>query len=228
MLRRTFTATLECDYLIHEPETISSGTLLVVTLHGFGSNPEVMLELTKGLLGPDHLILALQGPNHFYLSAKPDEVGFGWTTHKRSESSVRLHHEMVSHVLRAAGVEYGIPLDRKLLVGFSQPVGLNYRFAATYPDQVRGVIGICGGLPRNWESGPYVPVSAGLLHIARSEDEFYPAAVTERYAARLRLRAGDVEFHLLDGPHRFPSKAGPIVEKWSERIWPRPVRALRA
>ena len=37
MLRRTFTATLECEYLIHEPETINSDTLLAVTLHGFGS-----------------------------------------------------------------------------------------------------------------------------------------------------------------------------------------------
>ena len=133
-----------------------------------------MLELTSGLLGPAHLILALQGPNHFYLSTKPDEVGYGWTTHKRSEASVRLHHEMVSHVLRAAGLEYGIPPHRKLLIGFSQPVGLNYRFAATCPDQVRGVIGICGGLPRNWESGPYAPVSAGLLHIARMKMSSIP------------------------------------------------------
>jgi hypothetical protein len=28
-----------------------------------------------------------------------------------------------------------------------------------------------------------------------------------------------VEVHLLDGGHRFPSKAGPIVESWVERMF---------
>ena len=46
-----------------------------------------------------------------------------------------------------------------------------------------------------------------------------PPAVTEKYADRLRLRADDVEFHQLDGGHKFPSKAGPIVERWIERVF---------
>jgi predicted esterase len=96
---------------------------------------------------------------------------------------------------------------------------MNYRFAATHPHAVRGVIGICGGVPKNWEEGPYQKVSAALLHIARKEDEFYAPAVTERYSDRLRLRADDVEFHMLEGGHRFPSKAGPIVEKWIGRVF---------
>jgi predicted esterase len=58
-----------------------------------------------------------------------------------------------------------------------------------------------------------------VLHIARAEDEFYPPTVTERYSDRLRLRADDVEFHMLEGGHRFPSKAGPIVEKWIGRVF---------
>jgi predicted esterase len=95
---------------------------------------------------------------------------------------------------------------------------MNYRFAATHPAEIRGVIGICGGIPRNWEEGPYRPVTAAVLHIARREDEFYKPEVTERYADRLRLRAADVEFHMLDGGHRFPSKARPIADAWLARI----------
>jgi predicted esterase len=131
---------------------------------------------------------------------------------------VRLHHDMLLHVLNEAGREYGIPASRRILAGFSQPVGMNYRFAATHPGEIRGVIGICGGIPRNWEEGPYHPVTAAVLHIARREDEFYKPEVTERYAERLRLRAADVEFHMLDGGHRFPSKARPIADAWLERI----------
>ncbi|HVN05000.1 MAG TPA: hypothetical protein VMT86_11315 [Bryobacteraceae bacterium] len=214
----SFTARLDCRYLVHAPDFVDSQAWLVATLHGFSANPEVMLRLTTLMLGERHVIAALQGPNQFYLSMGSNEVGYGWATHKHPESSVRLHHEMLLHVLNGAGREYGIPPSRRLLVGFSQPVGMNYRFAATYPDEVRGVIGICGGIPRNWEDGSYRPVTASLLHIARREDEFYKPEVTERYAERLRLRAADVEFHLLEGGHRFPSKARPIADAWLQRI----------
>jgi predicted esterase len=214
----TFSARLDCRYLLHTPQQIDGATLLVAALHGFGSNPEVMLRLTGGLIGERHVIAALEGPYQFFLSKTSSEVGYGWATHKRSESSVRLHHEMLLHVFDEVGRYCGIPRERRLLVGFSQPVGMNYRFAATHPDAVRGVIGICGGVPKNWEEGPYKKVSAALLHIARTEDEFYKPEVTEKYADRLRLRADDVEFHMLDGGHRFPSKAGPIVEQWLQRI----------
>jgi hypothetical protein len=39
------------------------------------------------------------------------------------------------------------------------------------------------------------------------------------YADRLRLRADDVEFHMLEGGHRMPSKAGPLVERWMARVF---------
>jgi predicted esterase len=54
---------------------------------------------------------------------------------------------MVRHVLDEAGEQFGIPPERRVLVGFSQAVALNYRFASTYPDAIRGLIAICGGLP---------------------------------------------------------------------------------
>jgi predicted esterase len=213
----TFSARIDCHYLLHAPPAADSSKALVAALHGFGSNPEVMLRLTERLLGPDYIIAAVQAPNQFFLSQNASEVGYCWATNKHSDSSVRLHHDMLLYVLDEVGRQYGIPAERRLLVGFSQPVGMNYRFAATHPGAVRGVIGICGGVPKNWEDGPYGKVTAALLHIARNEDEFYAPSVTEKYAQRLRLRANDVEFHMLEGGHRFPSKAGPIVEPWIQR-----------
>jgi predicted esterase len=216
---RTFSARMDCHYLVHSPAEVNASTLLVATLHGFGSNPEMMLRLTESLLGTRNVITALQAPSQFYLAPHANEVGYCWATHKHSHASVRLHHEMLLHVFDDMEREWSIPAGRRLLVGFSQPVGMNYRFAATHPETVRGVIGLCGGVPKNWEEGPYKKVSAALLHVARAEDEFYPTSVTERYAERLRLRADDVEFHLMEGGHRFPSKAGRVVENWIERVW---------
>jgi predicted esterase len=217
----TFSARLDCHYLAYEPEAIDERTALVVTLHGFGQNAETMLPLTEKLVGGHHVVASLEGPNRFFLPGQagtPAEVGFGWVTSRHAPSSIRLHHDMVIHVLNEAGREYGIPPARRILVGFSQPVSLNYRFAATCPDAVRGVIGICGGIPSDWETANYHAVRAAVLHLARREDEYYPPPVTERYAEKLRMRVEDVEFHLMEGGHRFPSRGQAIVERWLDRV----------
>jgi len=217
-LDRTFPARLDCHYLLHAPDHVDARTPLVVTLHGFGANPAIMLRLTGRLFDRPPVIAALQGPYQFFLSAKNQEVGYGWVTNRHPAESIRLHRDMVSHVLDEAGREFAIPPDRRLLVGFSQSVSLNYRLAATCPDLVRGVIAICGGLPGDWDSGDYQPVRAAVLHLARSHDEYYPPDVTGHYAERLRRRAAAVEFHLLDGGHQMPSSGAKLVAPWLQRI----------
>lgn len=228
--RCTFDARLECVYLADEPPDRAAPPYAAFTLHGYGMTPETMLPLTRMLLGPRPLVVALQAPHAFY-SQGPDrrEVGFCWATHVTSEASVRLHHEMLLTVFEQVRERWGIAADQRILVGFSQPVGLNYRFVTTHPDTVRGAIGVCGGVPRDWEENPlYRPVTAALLHVAREQDEVYPAAKARDFARRLRLRASDVEFHLLEGGHRFPSKAGPLAAAWLARVLPeRPEPARR-
>jgi predicted esterase len=214
----SFSVRRDCHYLLRTPATIDDHTLLVAALHGYGQNSDIMLQLCGKMFDAHHAIASLQGPNQFFVDAASRDVGFGWNTKRHAAESIRLHHEMVLHVLNEAGREYAIPPRRRVLVGFSQPVALNYRFAATFPDAVRGVIGICGGLPGDWEEGNYQPVKASVLHIARREDEYYPPSITEHYAERLRLRVEDAEYRLIDGGHRFPSKGAAIVESWLDRI----------
>jgi phospholipase/carboxylesterase len=219
-LDRSFSARLDCLYLLHTPELIDERTPLVVTLHGFGGTPESMLKMTRRLFETQPVVAALQGPFQFFLSPAAREVGFGWITNRRPAESIRLHQEMVLHVLQEVGSEFGIPKDRRVLAGFSQAVALNYRFAASCPDAVRGLLAICGGLPGDWESGPNQPIPASILHLAAREDEYYPPNVTESYPEKLRRRAADVEFHLIDGGHRMPSGAAAIVAPWLGRILP--------
>jgi phospholipase/carboxylesterase len=218
MTERTFSARLGCRYLLHLPEKVDTQTVLVAALHGFSGNAEDMLGLTLRMAGPRHAIAAIEGPYGFFVSSEANRVGYGWITNRRAAESIRLHHEMVLHVLDEAGRECNIPVERRVLLGFSQPVSLNYRFAAAHPDSVRGVVGICGGLPGDWDDQHPGRIGASVLHIARSQDEFYPAERTEQYAPRLRLRCDDVEFRLLDGTHRFPSRSGPVWDKWLNRI----------
>ena len=218
MTERTFSARLACRYLLHLPEQAGAHTVLVAALHGFAQNPEDMLRLTRHMVGPHHAIAAIQGPYGFFLGVGSDQVGYGWITSRRPAESIRLHHEMVAHVLEDAGGELAIPPERRVLLGFSQAVSLNYRFAEAHPHSVRGVTALCGALPGDWDDARPGRLRPAVLHIARRHDEFYPAERTEQYAGRLRLRCDDVEFHLLEGGHRFPSRGGPVWQAWLNRI----------
>ena len=222
--QQTFTANLECRYLLQTPGPLPDNPLIALALHGYGSNPEVMLRLTMGMLGENHVIASLQAPNQHYsnpgLPNAQSVAAYNWGIQPHWQSSVRLHHDMVLKTLAALRERFGVGPARCLLIGFSQPVGLNYRFIATHPDEVGGVIAICGGVPRDWEEDKYRPVKASVLHISRDEDEFYPLNVVSGFEERLRRRAQDVEFHLIPGQHRFPSKAGQIARPWMERVFP--------
>jgi predicted esterase len=218
MTERTFAARLTCRYLLDPPAAAGERTALVVALHGFSQNPEEMLKLTRPLVGERHAIAALEAPYGFFLKAGSGQVGYGWITSRRPADSIRLHQEMVAHTLEEAGRELGIPPERRILLGFSQSVSLNYRCAAAHPGAVRGVAAICGAMPGDWDDARPEPIDAAVLHIARRQDAVYPPEKTEQYPTRLRLRCDDVEFHLLDGGHRFPSSAGPLWENWLTRI----------
>jgi len=223
--QHTFTAHLECRYVLHVPADQNDNSLLVIALHGYSSNPEDMLRLTTLLLGGNHVVAALQAPNQQYVSdGLPNSQsgpGYNWGISPHWQSSVRLHHEMVLETLSLLKARFRMGRERCLLLGFSQPVGLNYRFAGTHPGEVAGIIGLCGGVPRDWEEDKYKPVDAALLHISRDQDQFYPVDVVKTFSEKLRRHAADVEFHLIPGPHRFPSKAGDIVRPWIERVFGR-------
>ena len=155
--QHTFEARLECRYLLHIPETLDRNSLLIITLHGYSSNPEVMLRLTAGLVGDGHVIASLEAPNQHYVSDglpnRQSVPGYNWGISTHWEAAVRLHHDMLLKTLAALRERFKMGQDRCLLAGFSQPVGLNYRFAGTHPREVAGVLGICGGVPRDWEEG---------------------------------------------------------------------------
>ena len=221
--QHNFSARLDCRYLLDVPQDLSANPLLILALHGYSSNPTDMLRLTRLAIGSEHVVASLQAPNQHWVGERQQEghplPGYNWGISPHWDSTVRLHHEMVLEVLALLKGRFASAPQRCALIGFSQPVGLNYRFAATYPDQIGGVIGICGGVPRDWQEPKYKPVTASLLHISRDEDEFYPVEMATGFAGRLRERARDVEFHMLPGPHRFPSKAGAIVRPWLKRVF---------
>jgi predicted esterase len=217
---REFSAGLRCRYLLQIPETLPDARLAAVTLHGYGSNPAAQLRLTANSLGPEWIVASLQAPNQHYLSNPAEgKTGYNWGVGEHWRDAVDLHHSMVQHVLSELRARFGITSGSCLLTGFSQAVGLNYRFCGTHRGQVGGLAAICGGLPRDWDEDKYGEVDAAILHISRDEDEFYPVSAVSEFPRRLRIHAPDVEFHLIPGQHRYPSQARAIMRPWLERVF---------
>jgi phospholipase/carboxylesterase len=104
---------------------------------------------------------------------------------------------------------------RIFLLGFSQSCALNYRFAFTHPDHLRGVVGICGGIPGDWEtSEDYQPTNAAVLHLTGTRDEVYPPSRVADYEDRLRLRAQNIEFKNYDAAHEIVPEMREDVSAW--------------
>src|SRR5690349_24869353 len=121
--QHTFDARFECRYLLHIPEHPVPKPLLVLTLHGYSSNPEAMLRLTTALVGEQHVVAALQAPNQHYLSdGLPNSqsvAAYNWGIRWHWEPAVRLHHDMLLKVLGSLRPRFGVGPERCLLVGFS-------------------------------------------------------------------------------------------------------------
>lgn len=208
-------------YLLDVPAAGDRPPVLVVALHGYAMNPGEMLDFTRNLVGPAPVIAALEGPNSVFLGKDPRATrsGFHWGTRETTDFHIGVHHQMVKGMAEELRARFAAGPDRLLLLGYSQSVGLNYRYIAAHPDDFRGVVALCGGVPGNWDNPAGGAIDTAVFHLARTEDEFFLAAGAPEVEARLRRRAGDVTFHMEPGRHRFPLKAAATVRAWMQHVY---------
>ena len=195
---------------------------LLIALHGYGANKRQMMREAQLLAPQTFAIASLQG---FYQHMKepreaggPPRFGFGWLTNFRSEESVAVHHRALLDLIEILTAEGIADPARVFLLGFSQSCALNYRFAFTHPEALRGVIGICGGMPGDWEtSQTYHDADIDVFHLAGTRDEFYSPERVKDYEKQLQTRARSVVFKSYDAGHEIVPEMRPDVVQWLTR-----------
>ena len=192
---------------------------LLIALHGYGASKRQMMREALAIVPEGFAIASLQGPHQHLKDAKepggPLRFGFGWLTNFRPEESVAVHHRALLDLIDSLTADRVADPERIFLLGFSQSCALNYRFAFTYPNLLRGVIGICGGIPGDWENSEvYRPTKGAVFHLTGDRDEFYPPARTGDYAAQLRQRADEVEFRSYDAGHEIVQPMRDDMRAW--------------
>ena len=167
----------------------------MVMVHGRGASAESILTLVPSLDRPDFAYLAPQAqgnawyPNSFLAPIPSNEPGIS--------SGMQAIADVLARVEEA-----GIPLERTVLLGFSQGACLASEFVAQHARRRGGLAALSGGLigpdgtPRDYAGSlDGTPVFLGCSDV----DFHIPAARVELSARVLEELGGEVEMRLYRG-----------------------------
>ncbi len=169
------TAEINLYYDLHIPENVDRPAPVLIAVHGYGAHKRYMMREAR-LVAPDNFVIAsIQAPHpHYRQTDDGYRIGFGWLSDHKPEEYVRVHHKFVLDVIEKLATDGLVDRSRIFIYGFSQACALNFRFAFTYPDVLRGVIGVCGGIPGDLDTNTaYKPFTAETLYLYGDDDEFY-------------------------------------------------------
>lgn len=170
------TAEINLYYDVHVPENMVTPAPLLIAVHGYGAHKRYMMREAKLVAGEKFVIASLEAPHPHYRPTKNGgySIGYGWLSSERAEENVRLHHKFVLDVIDKLDADGLIDRARVFVYGFSQACALNFRFAFTYPKVLRGLVGVCGGIPGDLDTNTiYKPFAAKTFYLYGDDDEFY-------------------------------------------------------
>ena len=214
---RTLAARINLYYDLHATST--GPAPLLIALHGYGANKRQMMREAQQMAPDGFAIASLQGfHQHIREPREPNgplRFGFGWLTNFRPEESVAVHHQALLDLIEQLTEDRVADPARVYLLGFSQSCALNYRFAFTKPERVRGVIGICGGIPGDWETNHgYHGPELDVFHLAGTRDDFYTPERVRDYKKQLETHARKVTFKSYDAAHEIVPEMREDIRQW--------------
>lgn len=212
----SITAEIKLYYDLYIPETAEKPAPLLVAVHGYGAHKRYMMRQAR-IVAPENFVVAsLQAPYpHFRETGGAFKTGFGWLTDYKPEESVALHHNFLLEIIEKLGRDKITDARKVYLYGFSQACALNFRFAFTFPEILRGVIGACGGIPSDLETNEnYQPTKAGVFYFYGSDDEFYPLEKFQKFERTLKNYLPNFYSKSYAAKHEITDEMREDVRKW--------------
>lgn len=203
-------------YDLHLPENPEKPVPLIIAVHGYGAHKRYMMREAKLIAPENFAIVSLQAPHqHFRPVDNGFKIGFGWLTDYKAQESVVLHHKFVLEVIEKLKNEGVIDESQIYLYGFSQACALNFRFAFTYPEILRGVLGVCGGIPGDLDQNEsYRPTEADVFYLYSRTDDFYPLEKFEQFDARLNDYLPNYEGKSYEAKHEITDEMRGDMKNW--------------
>jgi len=214
------TAEIKLYYDLHVPENLAAPAPMLIAIHGYGAHKRYMMRQAQ-MIAPDGFVIAsLQAPHqHFSKLAEGYRIGFGWLTDHKPEEYIALHHYFVNEVIERLSTKKLIDRGRIFIFGFSQAVALNFRFAFTHPEVLRGVIAVCGGIPGDLETNPsYKPFSAETFYLYGDDDEFYTEEKFKAFDRNLADKLPNYRSKQYRGKHEITDEMRSDIKNFLEKF----------
>ena len=214
------TAKIKLYYDLYIPEKVKKNAPLLIAVHGYGAHKRYMMREARQIAPENFVIVSLQAPNqHFDRNDKGYRVGFGWLTDFKAEESVALHQKFLLDVIERLVNEGLIDEKQIYLYGFSQACALNFKFAFTHPNLLRGVLGVCGGIPGDLETNEiYQPSNADVFYLYSQTDEFYPLEKFEKFDEKLKEYLNKYESKSYQATHQITEEMREDMKNWLGKI----------
>lgn len=209
-------AEIKLYYDLFVPENAAGNAPLLITVHGYGAHKGYMMKEAQRVAPENFVIASLQAPHpHFHPSGGEYKTRFGWLPEYKTGESIALHHNFILEIVERLRSESVIDMNKIYLHGFSQACALNFRFAFTFPSLLRGVIGICGGIPSDLETNEiYKPLLADVFYLYANTDEFYTLEKYQSFKEKLKSRLNIFTSKEYDAKHEITNEMREDVKTW--------------
>lgn len=209
-------AEINLYYDLYVPPDAPENAPLLIAVHGYGAHKHYMMREAKLVAPEDFVIVSIQAPHqHFRKTGDSYKIGFGWLTDFKSEESVKLHRIFIKRVVEHL-VENRVADENQVhLFGFSQACALNFRYAFSFPETLKSVVGICGGVPGDLEeNGDYQTLVAGTFYLYSTDDEFYSLEKYQSYIEKLKPRIPRLHTQKYNAKHEITDEMREDVRSW--------------
>lgn len=213
------TAEIKLYYDLFVPENLENPAPLLLAVHGYGAHKRYMMREAR-LIAPESIVIAsIQAPfQHYRQTDDGFKVGFGWLTDYKSDESILVHHNFALQLIEKLAEDELIDEKQIYLFGFSQACALNFRFALTNPEQVSGVIGVCGGIPSDLDANTvYRKLNAEVLYLYGDTDEFYPLEKFQNFEKKLKDILPNFQSKCYAAKHEITDEMRKDMRAWLNR-----------
>jgi len=213
------TAEIKLYYDLFVPENLENPAPLLLAVHGYGAHKRYMMREAR-LIAPESIVIAsIQAPfQHYRQTDDGFKVGFGWLTDYKSDKSILVHHNFALQLIEKLAKDELIDEKQIYLFGFSQACALNFRFALTNPERVRGVIGVCGGIPSDLDANTvYRKLNAEVLYLYGDTDEFYTLEKFQNFEKKLKDILPNFQSKCYAAKHEITDEMRKDMRAWLNR-----------
>ncbi len=209
-------AEIKLYYDLYVPENLKKPAPLLIAVHGYGAHKRYMMREAFVAAPENFVIASIQAPyQHFRETEKGYRVGFGWLTDHKAEESVTIHQNFILEIIEKLAEKQLVDRQNIYLYGFSQACALNFRFAFTFPDVARGIIGVSGGIPSDLETNEsYQPTNADVFYLYGDDDKFYALKKFQNYERKLKNYLPNFQSKLYPAKHEITEEMREDIKNW--------------